>query len=124
MGCGKDDDQQIIINDPFTSVDWGKPEIIINPSGYYVFTACPESHRFTEDGMYYFDNGCPSMYDWSCSWEWIEPNKKLRLNSATIIPYNTIIEILEVNGSVLHTREWKGEPDSTSGYWELKYYPN
>lgn len=109
-----------------TSTDWGKPEIIRMPgTGYITLNSCGESHQFSENGTYYFKyKNCSLNLEWECEWEWIEENKKLKLLSDGVIPYDVIIEIVELNEGLLHTKEWKGKPDTTEAYWEYKYRPN
>lgn len=123
--CNKDE-KEFSVPDPLTSTDWGKPEIVKIPDyiGWITQNNCAESHQFSENGTYYFKYLNCFNVEWECEWEWVEENKKLKLNSDEVIPYDVIIEIVKLNSGLLHTKEWKGKSDTTEAYWEYKYRPN
>ena len=122
--CNKDENE---FKKVLTSTDWGKPEIVRIPGyiGMITLNSCGESHQFSDNGIYYFKyKNCSLHLEWDCDWEWVEENKKLKLLSDGVIPYDIIIEIVELNEALLHTKEWKGKSDTTEAYWEYKYRPN
>jgi hypothetical protein len=123
--CDKDKDNDVVETQLLTSVVWGKPVIVHNPSGYYTWTTCGESYTFTSKGYYKRTNDCNSIII-EGSWKWTQPGKEIRLETFyNNFPQKTyIISVLELTNDVLHTieREEAG-PADTGIYWELKYRP-
>jgi hypothetical protein len=116
--CTKDKKKDI---DILTTTDWGKPQIIRQPSsGYITYTTGPESHKFDENGKYHFSS---SLIDYDCVWNWVEKNKSMKVCTGGIAPERFVI-ILELTEGVLKTKEWQMNLDTTGRHWIKKYTPN
>jgi hypothetical protein len=124
QSCKKDDP---VTEDPFTSITWGKPNILHKPPGmgWFVEVNCPAgcAYKYNSDGSYSFDNYCLSTH-LDGEWSWMVEDEKLKLDTYYngIFQYAYEIDILEVTSERLHTIvRMVGTPEAY--YYEYMHYP-